>query len=95
MTSLAMNVIYIVLNMPITMLYFFIDFSDLFIELTANVVMINYGVKLFVLLALNEHVRKELVKMLFFKSQATGPSNQTSSAVITNSNIPIYMETFL
>ncbi len=77
------------------MLYFLFDFSDAFIEFTANLIMINYGIKLFLLFALNKQLRKETVILLFFKGRPLSRASNTNTSSNAENILGPFMETFL
>jgi hypothetical protein len=64
-TSLSLNIIFLILNLPMSLIGFSTSFSNFEFRLCLYIFLCNYAINFYVILLTNSLVRKELAKMLF------------------------------
>lgn len=77
-TSAVFNLIYICLNLPVVLLYFILSYSDFVVQITANLIMINYSIKFYLIMILNYQFRKDLIRNIFHR-KLNGSKTNTSA----------------
>lgn len=83
LTSLCLNVFYILLNLPVILLYFLANYSDLIVQFTANLIMFNYAIKFYLVLLFNESYRRELTRFLLYKKFSNGNTSTNNNIIQT------------
>ena len=77
-TSLSLNIIFLILNLPLSIINFDTTFSDFEFILCLYIFFCNYAINFYVILFTNYMVRKELTTM-FYKADTQNQANNRTN----------------